>query len=180
LEPMSPVPPMTTIFVMLNLPRVLLTGKGLLLGDVAGSIAAGDVTMWSAEKRTRRRRESMQQRRRDSTRRPQQGPPPPGRGAALGRPSPGASSMSLTAPSQSTAAGLEVTQRRRMAMRPAPGPAVHSRTKVSKSRVHLTLRPGPGPMPLMARGAEVLTPSLWTRTASTGQLATGINSWSSI
>lgn len=48
-----------------------------------------------------------------------------------------------------------------------PGPAVHSRTKASKSRVHLTLRPGPGLMPLMARGAQVLTPSLWTRTTST-------------
>jgi hypothetical protein len=36
LEPMSPVPPITTTFVMMDLPCVLFIGKGLMLGDVSG------------------------------------------------------------------------------------------------------------------------------------------------
>jgi hypothetical protein len=43
LEPMSPVPPTTTTFVILDLPRILLIGNGLMPGDVSGSIAAGDL-----------------------------------------------------------------------------------------------------------------------------------------
>ena len=44
LEPMSPVPPITTTFVTMGLPCVLFLGNGLTLSDVSRTRLVGRVT----------------------------------------------------------------------------------------------------------------------------------------